>query len=138
MYKRQELLLVITIIAIIASLGVGVMAQAQDDARAAATRSRISLIQEILEIELENYEVRRSPISIVDTIALVRMSGLTDGASGNRDLMHVKNLKRMLMADLIRAEIPDGSITGGDPGAFPSTILLNYLCLLYTSPSPRD
>jgi hypothetical protein len=103
---------------------VGVMAQAQNDAAIAATRSRINIIEKILEIELENYEVRRSPISFSNIGELIAMSGLSDKSQG---LLHGKIFKRMIVADLIRAELPDGSITGGPPGQFPSQILTTYL-----------
>ena len=124
----MELLLVIVIIAILASLGVGVMAQAQNDAAIAATRSRISLIQKILEIQLEDYEVKRSPISFGDIGGLIGASSL-DNSGGSKTLLHARNLKRMIIADLIRAEMPDGSRPDDDGrvSQFPSDTLLNYL-----------
>ena len=99
-FTLVELLLVVSIIAILASLAVGVMAQAQNDAAIAATRSRMTLIEKILEIELENYEVRRSPVSFAGIGGLIGASTLTPGNT----LLHAKNLKRMIIADLIRAE----------------------------------
>ena len=125
-FTLVELLLVIAIIAILASLGVGVMAQAQNDAAIAATRSRISIIEKILEIELENYEVRRSPVSFNNIGALIGASSL-DNPGGNKTLLHAKNLKRMIIADLIRAELPDGSVSGLVLGQFPSGTLTTYL-----------
>jgi hypothetical protein len=120
----MELLLVIVIISILASLGVGVMAQAQNDAAIAATRSRISIIEKILEVELENYEVRRSPVSFGVLSAMVASSGELESG---RLLLHVKTLKRMIMADLIRAEMPDGSVTGGrNIGEFPTPALQTF------------
>lgn len=125
-FTLVELLLVIAIIAILASLGVGVMAQAQEDAAIAATRSRMSMIQKILEIELEDYEVRRSPVSFLNIGSLMRFSSLTNPA-GERTLIHAKNLKRMIIADLIRAEMPDGSLSGATLGQFPSETMREYL-----------
>ena len=122
-FTLVELLLVVSIIAVLASLGVGILAQAQNDAAQSATRSRISLIEKILETELENYEVRRSPVSFNNLLAIVNNSSLDD-TSSQRSL-HVKNLKRMAITDLIRAEMPDGSAI--DLGAYPSTILAAYL-----------
>ena len=120
----MELLLVIAIIAILASLGVGVMAQAQNDAAIAATRSRINIIEKILEIELEDYEVRRSPVSFGTLSAMVASSSELES---DRLLLHVKTLKRMIMADLIRAEMPDGSVTGGrNIGEFPTPALQTF------------
>lgn len=123
-FTLVELLLVITVIAILASLGVGVMAQAQNDAAVAATRSRITLIEKILEVELEDYEVRRSPVSVGDLNELVSGSALSTG----RNLLHVRNLRRMIIADLIRTEMPDGSRSGTQViGRFPSESLATYL-----------
>lgn len=140
-FTLVELLLVIAIIAIIASLGVGVMAQAQNDAAIASTRSRISLIEKILEIELENYEVRRSPIPFAQIGAIINDSTLVN-PSGARTLLHAKNLKRMIIADLIRAEMPDGSVTGLTSsneivlGQFPSQTLADYLATEINLPNP--
>ncbi|QEG20615.1 type II secretion system protein [Mariniblastus fucicola] len=123
-FTLVELLLVIAIIAILASLGVGVMAQAQNDAAISASRSRMTLVQQILEIELENYEVKRSPVSFATMVSMINSS---PGLEPDRLLLHVKNLKRMFMADLIRAEMPDGSVTGGrNIGDFPTVALAEY------------
>ena len=123
-FTLVELLLVIAIIAIIASLGVGVMAQAQNDAAIASTRSRMSMIEKILEVELEDYEVRRSPVSFQSIGLLIGASSLQNPGN-SRTLLHAKNLKRMIIADLIRAEMPDGS--QNSLGSFPSTSLDLYL-----------
>jgi len=123
-FTLVELLLVIMIIAILASLGVGVMAQAQEDAAVAATRSRMSMIQKILEIELEDYEVRRSPVPFAAFGSLI--SGSSLNVSAGQTLLHAKNLKRMIIADLIRAEMPDGSRSGDELSLFPSDTLLDF------------
>ena len=128
-FTLVELLLVISIIAILASLGVGVMAQAQNDAAVSATRSRISVIRKILEIELEDYEVRRSPVNFAGVGALIAASSL-DNVGNNKTLLHAKILKRMIIADLIRAEMPDGSRPDDELlniSQFPSETLLDYL-----------
>ncbi len=133
-FTLVELLLVIAIIAILAALGVGVMAQAQEDAAAGATRSRISLIQKILEVELEDYEVRRSPVAFA---AMAAMASDSTVISASNELLNIKQLKRMILADLIRAEMPDGawfnSPTNTYPvetqriGEFPSNALIEFL-----------
>ena len=75
-FTLVELLLVVAVIAVIASLGVGVLAQAQNDAAISATRSRITLIEKILEVELEDYEVVRSPVSFAGIGTLIGASSL--------------------------------------------------------------
>ena len=126
-FTLVELLLVVSIIAILASLAVGVMAQAQNDAAESATRSRISVIQKILEIELENYEVRRSPIPL-SSIAVIaadinwpQVQNLPDGSTRSLAGLNIRNVRRMLIADLIRCEMPDGTETFH--GYFPSLSL---------------
>ena len=121
-FTLLELPLVVSLLAVIASLSVGVLAQAQNDAAIAATRSRMTLIEKILEVELENYEVVRSPVSFAGIQTLIGASSLTPGNT----LLHAKNLKRMIIADLIRGEMPDGSISGAALGQFPSDSLLAY------------
>lgn len=123
-FTLVELLLVIAIIAVLASLGVGVMAQAQNDAAVSATRSRINIVRQILEIELEDYEVKRSPVPFSTFTTMVANS---PGLEADRVLTHVKTIKRMVMADLLRAEMPDGSVTGGrNIGDFPTFALQEF------------
>ena len=125
-----ELLLVIAIVAVLGSLAVGVIESSQEDARVAATQSRVQMIEKMMEVELEDYEVKRSPIpfnniaSIVTRIVL-RMEW--NGAAANLRL-HGKNLKRMITLDLIRAEMPNfqDGITG-NLGQFPTPRFIRYL-----------
>lgn len=123
-----ELLVVISAIAVLASLAVGMIASAQEDARASATRARVQLIEKLMEVELENYEIQRSPVPFRELSALVDIV-LTHG-QWNSDAanfrLHVKNLKRMLTLDLIRAEIPDAR-NGIPTSVFPSPRFLRYL-----------
>ncbi len=135
-----ELLLVISVIAVLASLSVNVIASAQQDARVAATRARVTLIQSVMEVELEDYEVRRSPVSfraIRELTAAVPNTVWANSGPGDQNfLLHAKNLKRMIVADLIRSEMPSGR--GGQPmgfGRFPSDLFRNYLLGLSIPPS---
>ena len=100
------------IIGILASLGVGLMAQVQEDASVAATRSRITFIRGILETKLEDYEVRRLPVplSVIGSMIIDERNVLSN--KEDTFFVHAKVLKRMIVADLIRAEMPDGSFSG--------------------------
>lgn len=127
-----ELLLVISIVAVLGSLAVGVIGSAQEDARIAASRARVTLIQKAMEVELEDYEVRRSPIpfSAIGALTSAVPNNVWEGsAQGDPNfLLHAKNLKRMIVADLIRSEFPSGRL--GAPvrlGKFPSQTLLQYM-----------
>lgn len=122
--KRQrgftliELMLVIAIMAVLATMALAVMASATDDAKASATQARISKIEAMLQSELENYEVRRLPISLSDLKTLASTTSLNV----------VRNLKRQIIADLLNAEFPRPDIDPmtNDPiasdcmGEFPS------------------
>ena len=144
-FTLVELLLVIAIIAVLSSMAVGVIAGAQNDARVAATRSRVQVIEKLMQAELEDFEVRRSPlpfrfISSENTIAPFsivelavgeglppRMPAAWNPAAVNRGL-HARNMKRLLVLDLIRSEYPD--FTSGTPlglGTFPSIQFQQYL-----------
>lgn len=135
-----ELLLVISIIAVLGTLAVGLIGSAQVDARVAASRARATLIQKAMEVEMEDYEVRRSPLPFTTIGALtaaVPSTIWTDSAPGDKNfLLHAKNLKRMLTIDLIRSEFPTNRI--GKPydsatnapvglGVFPSPAMSEYL-----------
>ena len=128
-FTLVELLLVIAIIAVLSTMAVGIIASSQHDARVAATRSRISLIDRIIQSELEGYEFRRSPVPERVLIALTNQI-VTDPANmwdTNRFLVHFRNLKRMINADLIRTEMPSGLGKINNLGIFPSAELTAYL-----------
>ena len=130
-----ELLLVISIIAVLGTLAVGVIGSAQEDSRIAASRSRATLIQKAMEAELEDYEVRRSPVpfSRIGNLASQAIASGSWDSDPRSSLLHGKNLKRMIVADLIRSELPGGPLvpTGVEPnaalGQFPSATLRSYL-----------
>jgi prepilin-type N-terminal cleavage/methylation domain-containing protein len=130
-FTLVELLLVIAIIAVLASMAVGVMASAQRDAAESATRSRISMLETLFQAELENYEVRRSPVPLDVIGGLV--NAVPDATWADSDfggaafLIHAKNMKRMIMADVIRAEMPDGTVPNVPRLVFPTTSLRDYL-----------
>ena len=120
-FTLVELLLVVAIIAVLATLSVRVLGSAQNDARVAATQSRVRIIQRILEAELENYEVRRLPflpavLGLTETLVTSgvwadrRLPGVAIDPATNPSIfnVHFRNLKRMFVADLIRAEMPNG------------------------------
>lgn len=104
-----ELLFVIAIIAVLSTMALGVMRKAQDDAKEAATLSRISQIEAILQIELEDYEVRRLPVAISTLFNSSLNNPLyndnnSDGYPDNMGVL-VRNLKRRVLQDIINAEM---------------------------------
>ena len=133
------------IIGILASLGVGLMAQVQEDAAVAATRSRITFVSSILLEKLEDYEARRLPVPLSVIGAMVGQNGNLLTNKEETFLVHAKVLKRMIVADLIRAEMPDGSFSGlnttgvGGPvdiiGEFPTPAFAAFLEKLRINPN---
>ena len=126
-FTLVELLLVVAIIAVLTTMAVGIIASSQHDARVAATRSRVSIIDRIIQSELENYEFRRSPVPERVLIALTSQLVTTNGWDMNRFLIHFRNLRRMINADLIRTEMPSGLGKINNLGIFPSSELSEYL-----------
>ncbi|MEL7497571.1 MAG: type II secretion system protein [Planctomycetota bacterium] len=122
-FTLTELLLVMAIILVLTTMALGVMQGAQEDARQVATESRIQIIESIMQQEMENYEVRRLPFSNADLEAFVSANRIT----GVPVRVQVKNLRRRIMADIIRSEMPSFFLntTGNfannpDLGVFPT------------------
>ena len=137
-FTLVELLLVVAIIAVLSTMAVGVLGSAQNDARVAATRSRINIIQKILEIELEDYEVRRSPVPF-RVLGNMLKTAIDNGrlnendANGNPiSFVHLKNLKRMVEADFVRLEMPNGR---SDSPVFDGSQMANELVSMGRFPS---
>ena len=97
-FTLVELLFVIAIISVLSTLSLGIMLSAQDDAKESATLSRIRQVEAILQIELEEYEVRRLPIRTRD------LESFFSGGAGVG--VRVRNLRRRIIADIINAELP--------------------------------
>ena len=126
-FTLVELLLVIAIIAVLSSMAVGVIGSAQNDARVAATQSRISILEQVIQTELESYEVRRSPIPDKVLVKLTNQIITTNTLDPDRYLVHYRNLRRVINADLVRAEMPNGRGDVNALGIFPSPELRSYL-----------
>ena len=135
-FTLVELLLVIAIISVLSVMSLGVLRSAQDNARSAATQSRITQIESLLAIELEDFEVRRLPISNRELAAFVRANP-AQNADGDsiKVFAQLRALRRQILMDLINSEFPrpclDVTDAAGlghpfrlsvDVGAFPSDI----------------
>lgn len=104
-----ELLLVVAIIAVMSSMAIGVMRQAQNDAKESATQSRITQIEAMLEIVMEDYDVRRMPVDLYSI------------ATSRKD---AKEKRYQIIAELIDVEMPrDNSTPIGEyrPGSLLAT-----------------
>lgn len=97
-----ELLLVIAIIGVMSSMALVVMKNAQEEAKQAATIARIGQIESLLQLQIEDYEVRRLPIRVNELAGYV----VANPIAGLKPLVQLRNLKRRIMADIINAEMP--------------------------------
>ena len=126
-FTLPELLIVIAIISVLATLSVGVMRQAQVEARVSATRARISQIEALMQLRMEDYEVRRLPISIGELRNFVIANPLNPmPTEAVGDFVRVRNLRRRILAEIISAEIAQPPVAfsnpaGGAVGDFPSS-----------------
>ena len=130
-FTLVELLLVIAIISVLATMSLGVLRNAQDDAKAAATQARITQIESLFAIQLEDYEIRRLPISNRELAAYVRANMATDEDGRMKVFVQLQALRRQILMDIINSEIPraffnDSTNPGRyslntDVGGFPST-----------------
>lgn len=87
-FTLVELLFVIAIIAVLGALATGILGKARADAQVAATRSRITQIEAIMQTVMEDFEVRRIP---------VRLTG---------NPIQVRNNRRQIIAAMMLAEYP--------------------------------
>ena len=121
-----ELLLVIAILAVMATMSLAVMRGATEDAKVAAAQSRISKIESLVRLQLEQYEVRRLPISTSLLRDYVVANPITV-PTPVPTLVQLRNLRRRIIADLISAEMPRPLLSGvgfamnPDLGLFPTT-----------------
>ncbi len=121
-----ELLLVIAILAVMATMSLAVMRGATEDAKVAAAQSRITKIESLVRLQLEQYEVRRLPISTSLLRDYVVANAITM-PTPVPTLVQLRNLRRRIIADLISAEMPRPLYSAGvfsvnpDLGLFPTT-----------------
>ena len=129
-FTLVELLLVIAIISVLAAMSLGVLRNAQDSAKSAATQARITQIEALLAIQLEDYEVRRLPISNRELADYVRANPAKDEDGDNvKVFVQLQALRRQILMDIINSEFPrpyidaqDGFRLNPDVGQFPSDI----------------
>ncbi len=132
-FSLVELLMVIAIIGVLTSMAIGVMANAQNEAKASATESRIVQIESLFAIALEDYEVRRLPISVRELGRYVDQNPVHGDADNNGSadfkFAQVQNLRRRILQDLINGENPRPyldvsgvTLASSDVGVFPSQI----------------
>jgi len=133
-----ELLIVIAIIGVLTAMSLTLLAGASNDAKISATQARISQITNILQLQMEDYEVRRLPIAnrVLQQYIAVNRIQIDGNTEAKNDRLQLKYLRRQLLMALIDSEMPRparmGAIDeafsyGGNPnaGSFPSSFDLS-------------
>ena len=114
-----ELLLVIAVISILASLTLFVLRGATEDARAAKTRAQIERIQRGLAGRWENYEARIMPFRAEDFPKYPDDMSCPTFVTSHPNRAQLKRIRERYLAEMIRAEFPYFKIWL-DPTDFPS------------------
>ena len=118
-----ELLFVVAILAVLAAVAAGVLGKAKKDAQIAATQSRITQIEEIMQTVIEDQEVRRLPGNLADFVGTRR-----DART------RARNLNRRVAAALLLAEFPVAQIDAN--GEFIPNPELGRLAPVSSPPNP--
>jgi prepilin-type N-terminal cleavage/methylation domain-containing protein len=107
-FTLVELLIVIAIIGVLTAMSLTMLAGASNDAKISATQARISQITSILQLQMEDYEVRRLPISNRVLLQYVQNNRITINGSteARNDRLQLKYLRRQLMMAMINSEMP--------------------------------
>jgi len=100
-FTLVEMLFVIAIIAVLASMAAGVLGQAKKDAQISATRARITQLEAIMQTVIEELEVRRLPGNVAEFV---------NGFSQDQRRARARNLNRRVAAALLLAEFPVAQI----------------------------
>ena len=115
-FTLVELLLVMSILAVLATLSLAVVSDAQFNARKSATQTRISLLERLLAERMENYSVQTSP---VDNL-LNYVDNSTDA-----DIAIAREVGRRILLEVLNSEMPrsfgDVALNNLGANSFPST-----------------
>ena len=138
-FTLAELLIVIAIISVLAAMSVSLLSSASNDAKISATQARLSQITAMLQLQMEDYEVRRLPIPNRILSQYIAVNPIMVGGSAMNPRLQLKYLRRQLLMALIDSEMPrpvrtvnNGSLfvpveyeENGDAGKFGSPSNLN-------------
>ena len=125
-FTLVELLFVVAIIAVLGAVAAGVLGKAKKDAQIAATRSRITQIEAIMQTVIEEQEVRRLPGNLLDFVS----------SFDPRERRHrARNLNRRVAAALLLAEFPVAQIDAN--GEFIPNPGLGRLAPVNSPPDPE-
>ena len=101
-FTLVELLIVIAIIGVLTAMSLSLLGAASNDAKVSATQARMSQITAILQLQMEDYEVRRLPVSNRILRRYVEMNQI-DSMPVRLQLQY---LRRQVLMALIDSELP--------------------------------
>ena len=121
-FTLVELLIVIAIIGVLTAMSLSLLGAASNDAKVSATQARMSQITAILQLQMEDYEVRRLPVSnriLRRYVAAnpIMIDGKPDPMNARLQLQY---LRRQVLMALIDSELPRPAriLTLGQPIAY--------------------
>lgn len=100
-----ELLISMSIIAIMATMAIAVMFGAQESAKDRKTRATIAKLHTIVMEKWESYRTRRVPI---DPLAVAKLRGLANASDATIAPMIAARVRLDALRELMRMEMPDG------------------------------
>jgi type II secretory pathway pseudopilin PulG len=97
-----ELLLVIAIVTVLSTMALGVLRSATTDAKISATQARLTQINAIMEVVMEDYSVRRMPVDL--NVTPVPLDANGDPVMPPRAWL--RQLRYQILSELIDVELP--------------------------------
>ena len=107
-FTLVELLLVMAIIAVLATLSLAIVNDAQFDAKANATRSRMQILDSMFKQRLENYQFLRLPINPGDYVVDFNPAPGTPPNQIGR--LKANELRNRLIIEIINSEMPQDAM----------------------------
>ena len=96
-FTLVELLLVIAIVTVLSTMALGVMRQATTDAKISATEARLTQVNAIMEVVMEDYSVRRMPVDLSEEVAKLGL---------NVTRRNLREKRYEVLSELIDVELP--------------------------------
>ena len=96
-----ELLLVIAIVTVLSTMALGVLRSATTDAKISATQARLTQINAIMEVVMEDYSVRRMPVDLN-----LFPPGLDESGDPIPPRTWLRQLRYQILSELLDVELP--------------------------------
>jgi len=111
-----ELLLVIAIVTVLSTMALGVMRQAQTDAKISATEARLTQVNAIMEVVMEDYSVRRMPVDLSGLPPALDQQGAPLPPRTS-----LRQLRYQILSELLDVELPRPLFDNGQGNYIPNS-----------------